>query len=699
MVKIRHIGKYELLEEIGHGGFAIVYKARDTVLDREVALKTLYSHYAADPNFAARFRREAREAAKLHHSNVVTIYETGTETGQLYIAMEYLPGRTLRALLEEEGRLSLELVLPILAQLADALDYAHTRGVVHRDIKPANVLVVGFGRMIRAVLTDFGLVKALAASSALTSHGTLLGSPEYMAPEQADPERSLDVGPEADLYALGVIAYQMLTGRVPFPGNTPATLNAHENKPVPPPCELCPDLPKPVAAALLKMLAKAPEDRFPSAVAFVDCLRAEMEMRQHIAKIAPLRAKLGEAAVRGDWATVLELGSRITMLEPEDPAVTMLVQRARERLSKPEFKKVGVAEDDKKRTAQPALVKKSERRWLSKLKALVSPLGWFLVAGTVVGLLGTGLGWWSPMPMFDPIRNPLLALSPSPSSSPFPTFTATHVPTHAPSSTPLPTFTPTPTSVPFVPAAFGTWRRFEDTMVMVRVPAGEFQMGSRDGDSDELPVHTVVLDEFWMDQTEVTNAQYARCVAAGACEPSDYADDANFNGDTYPVVGVSWNDAAAYCAWVGARLPTESEWEYAACGSGGTIYPWGDVFDCSLCNAYDIEHACDGYAMTAPVGSFPEGTSWCGALDLSGNVWEWVADWYKGTYSYGWQKNPTGPTAGDFKVLRGGSWWGFSEWDLRGTLRGVNEPTGRNHNVGFRCVLSQPYYRPWATIF
>jgi len=264
MAKPKHIGKYEILEEIGRGGFAVVYKARDTELDRIVALKVLHPYWSADPGFVARFRLEARAVAGLRHPNIVTVYDAGEAEGQLYIAVEYLPGRTLRELLEAEGALTLERALPILEQMAEALDYAHAQGVVHRDVKPGNAIVEETEYGVRATLMDFGLVKAMEGSSVLTSQGTLLGSPEYMAPEQADLERAAEIGPATDRYALGIVAYQMLTGRVPFPGNTAATLYAHEHKPVPPPLSLRPYLPEPVATALLKMLAKAPAERYRS---------------------------------------------------------------------------------------------------------------------------------------------------------------------------------------------------------------------------------------------------------------------------------------------------------------------------------------------------------------------------------------------------------------------------------------------------
>jgi len=241
------------------------------------------------------------------------------------------------------------------------------------------------------------------------------------------------------------------------------------------------------------------------------------------------------------------------------------------------------------------------------------------------------------------------------------------------------------------PALGTTWTRPADSMVMVYVPAGEFEMGSMEGESDEQPVHTVALDGFWIDRTEVTNGQYAQCEAAGACDPppntgsttrdSYYGNSAY---DNYPVIYVSWHDAEDYCAWAGARLPTEAQWEYAARGPESRVFPWGDEFDCTLTNSWG--EGCDGYTRTAPVGSFPAGASWCGALDMIGNVWEWVADWYDGDYyERSPTQNPLGPEEGNLKVLRGGSWGDDPEY-VRGAYRRRFRPDYRLNSDGFRCA-------------
>ena len=237
-----------------------------------------------------------------------------------------------------------------------------------------------------------------------------------------------------------------------------------------------------------------------------------------------------------------------------------------------------------------------------------------------------------------------------------------------------------------------TWTRPADGMVMVYVPAGEFEMGSIGGDDDEQPVHTVALDGFWIDRTEVTKAQYEQCVAAGACTPC-YGDSAY---DDYPAIYVTWYQAETYCGWAGGRLPTEAEWEYAARGPEARVFPWGDEFDGTRLNFCDAncerdwadETVDDGYAETAPVGSYPAGASWCGAQDMAGNVWEWVADSYASDY-YGRSpsQNPTGPSSWEYRGLRGGS-WGFDPYYVRGANRDCFVPSNTYGHIGLRCAMS-----------
>ncbi|MCJ7717453.1 MAG: formylglycine-generating enzyme family protein [Anaerolineales bacterium] len=269
-----------------------------------------------------------------------------------------------------------------------------------------------------------------------------------------------------------------------------------------------------------------------------------------------------------------------------------------------------------------------------------------------------------------------------------------------------------------------TRQRQADGMVMVFVPKGEFSMGiDVDGMhfalqlcktarlemgpaclgtsyGDEMPVHPVKLDAFWIDQTEVTNQGYLGCVEDQVCSlPSDLGSFTRekYFGDSfyadYPVVWITRDQAVEYCSWAGGRLPTEAEWEYAARGPESRTFPWGEEFESSRANYCDASCAAgvfdpsydDGFPETAPVGSFPTGMSWCGALDMAGNVREWVADWFY-YYSADPQTNPVGPVDGDKHTAKGGCWLDSPE-NLRASNRGQNTRDYTRHKVGFRCVM------------
>lgn len=237
-----------------------------------------------------------------------------------------------------------------------------------------------------------------------------------------------------------------------------------------------------------------------------------------------------------------------------------------------------------------------------------------------------------------------------------------------------------------------------DDMMQVYVPAGKFLMGSdksKDSlaDSMEQPMHTVYLTTFWIDQTEVTNAMYAKCVSAGACQaPHDSKSNTrkSYYGDNmyadYPVIYVEWNQADAYCKWAGGRLPTEAEWEKAARSTDGRIYPWGN-------QAPTANLATNGTNDTTAVGSHPAGASPYGALDMAGNVWEWVNDWVSINYdsSQTTWSNPQGRSIGDHKVICGGSWDYYRHGDIRVAFRGNTDPRVSVYDIGFRCVGTISY--------
>jgi formylglycine-generating enzyme required for sulfatase activity len=279
------------------------------------------------------------------------------------------------------------------------------------------------------------------------------------------------------------------------------------------------------------------------------------------------------------------------------------------------------------------------------------------------------------------------------------TFSVTASPLPTETITPEPTSTLAPTLDIFLTMAsdknvIAFQVSDKDGMALLVVPPGNFQMGSTDSDTnaqpDEKPQHTVQLDAFLIDQTDVTNKMYALCVSAGACtspsstssatRPSYYG---NSEFDNYPVINVNWNMADTYCKWAGRELPTEAQWEKAARGTDGYTYPWGNnTPDITLLNYNGID------GDTTEVGSYPKGASPYGALDMAGNVWQWMNDWYSDTYYQSSpSSNPLGPVSGQDRVLRGGSWGNFYA-SVRSADRLRSEPTYTNYSVGFRCAMS-----------
>jgi serine/threonine-protein kinase len=258
-------GRYELDGVIGRGGMAEVYRARDLRLDRVVAIKTLRSDLARDPTFQARFRREAQSAASLNHPSVIAVYDTGEDMMDHapvpYIVMEYVEGRTLRDVLQEEHRLSPERALQMTDGILRALDYSHRGGIVHRDIKPANVMLTSSGEV---KVMDFGIARALADSAAtMTATAQVIGTAQYLSPEQARGER---VDARSDIYSTGCVLYELLTGRPPFQGDSPVAIAyQHVREEAPQPSQLDPSIPQYANAIVMKALAKDPNYRYQSA--------------------------------------------------------------------------------------------------------------------------------------------------------------------------------------------------------------------------------------------------------------------------------------------------------------------------------------------------------------------------------------------------------------------------------------------------
>jgi serine/threonine protein kinase len=264
--------QYHIDSEIGRGGMSVVYRARDQRLNRPVAIKVLPPELAHDPAIRTRFTREAQTAAQLSHAHIVPIFDVGEREGLAFIVMAIVNGGNLAMLLTREPRQPIDEVRRFLAEIADALAYAHLRGVIHRDVKPDNILLDETSG--RAMVTDFGIARAIEASTRLTVTGIAVGTPAYMSPEQAIGDREIDG--RSDVYSLGVLGYQMLTGRLPFnAGNSMALLLKHVSEAPPAILELRPDAPRSLREAIERALAKSREDRWPSASAMREALLSD----------------------------------------------------------------------------------------------------------------------------------------------------------------------------------------------------------------------------------------------------------------------------------------------------------------------------------------------------------------------------------------------------------------------------------------
>jgi serine/threonine-protein kinase len=624
----QNFGRYQILEILGSGGMATVYKAYDTRLEREVAIKVIRREaFPSDEMemLLKRFEREAKSLGRLSHPNIVGVIDYGDYEGLPYLVMVYLSGGTLKDRLGKPlpWRDAIQMIIPI----AHALEYVHSQNIINRDVKPSNILMTETGQ---PMLTDFGLVKLFGQqekdTTSLTSSGTGLGTPDYMAPEQWTGEPTA----QSDLYSLGVVLYEMITGHRPYTADTPAgVLLKQATESLPLPKQYVPDLPKDVESVLLRALAKEPKDRYTDMHIFIEELQSLLAGREVIAS-------------------------------------TFKTSRLREQMT-------GTVKRASNVESQSATQKK------------IFPTLLFAAVGVFVLLFVCGGGYWlmtANPGLFSavPTSTQLQAL-PSPTEIPA---TETLQPTIAPTIAEvvsLPTETPVPNEI-----------RDIKNVPMRLVPAGEFIMGSDDtGDVGSRPAQDVYLDAFYIDKFEVTNEMYDACVYAVECRRPQQGGSATrttyFANPVYakfPVLYVDWKMANAYCEWRGARLPTEAEWEKAARGTDARLYPWGNEEpDCNLANHVGC------VADTTPVDQHEPGISPYGVYGMSGNVWEWTSSLFKG-YPYKADDGREDPDVLGERIARGGSWhvFGGNSGNVRVDTRLKLDPGYFGGYVGFRCVVS-----------
>lgn len=665
----KSLGRYEILEELGEGGMAVVYRANDSRLDRDVAIKVIRKGaFPADhiDRILKRFEREAKALARLSHPNIMKVHDYGEHEGSPYLVMEYLPGGTLKKKMGKpmQWEQAIQLILPI----AEALDYAHSQNMIHRDVKPSNILLTQRGQ---PMLTDFGIAKILEVEEGqtLTGTGMGVGTPEYMSPEQWKGKSS----PRSDIYSLGVVLYELLAGRKPYLADTPADLLLKQaTEPLPRLSMFAKGLPPNVEKILFKALERKPEDRYASMAQFA----AALEALQRRAPVSIPKRQMEDTQATFD------------QFELRKPRAAKTQNRT-QTLTLPGFKQGG-------RFQTPVLL------------ALGLGAAGLLCIGIIIA---TAYGWF---PNLFPTLPSASTSTLPPASTPTLPFTDPPLPTsgYDPTLTPLPTqATVPPTLVSDTPVSTPLPTEITDSkgITMRIVSAGKFTMGSdreeafvecqkyrsgctRGFFTDEEPPHEVYLDAFYMDIYEVTNAAYKICVTAGTCDPpksigsyarSNYYGNSKF--DNYPVIYVDWNKANAYCEWRGASLPTEAQWEKAARGDDGRTFPWGEGISCNQAN-YGGNSCVDD---TTEVGSYESGKSPYGMYDMAGNVWEWVADWYDASYyTSSPYSNPLGPSSGEYRMLRGGS-FDITVLGVRSANRGWHALSDSvSRAIGFRCARS-----------
>ncbi len=629
----QQIDRYRIIERLGMGGMAVVYKAYDTRLERDVALKLIRTEAIPPEQYERlmkRFEREAKAQARFKHPHIVAVHDYGEVDNSPYLVMDFISGGTLKDRLHGpvDWRQAVRWLIPV----AEALAYAHQRGIVHRDVKPANILFDAEGQPI---LTDFGIAKVLETDEAtLTGTGLGVGTPEYMAPEQWQGKTS----PATDQYALGVVLYELITGKKPYQADTPAAVAILQaTEPLQAPSKLVGGIPEAVEKALYKALAREPHDRYENMEEFALALRgllAEADTAEpnlsHKERRKPEPAPASQASDASESVTQDALDA--TPVEELGPAI--------------------------------------QGKWGLPKWALWADIG---IIGLVIISLAMGIGG-NLVNLGKGVEGPLAMLATE-------TATATVAPTETKTAVPTKTATIAPTPEPTLGIG-STMINARDGAEMVYVPAGEFLMGSEDADavSDEAPEHTVYLDAYWIYKNEVTNAQYRQCIEDGVCS----GNLSSYPETDYPAVYMDWYEANEYCTWAGGRLPTEAEWEKAARGTDGRTYPWGEESPTCI-----LAQFCDCSGETVPVGSFLGGASPYGALDMAGNVWEWVADWYDAEYYQNSpSQNPTGPASGTGRVIRGGSWH-ISGRYLRVSYRDwLNPDYSSGNRGGFRCLFS-----------
>jgi len=706
--------RYLLERRLGQGGMGVVFQARHIFLKTSHAIKVILPDLVGnDPMLTTRFRQEALAAAAIRHPNIIAVTDFGVVRGTMpFLVMEFVKGRSLQEILASEGAMPPQRAWEFISAIAAGVGAAHRQNIVHRDLKPLNIMIQDDVPVAEGLkILDFGLAKIksgeLLGSFVQAQTSGLMGSPFYMAPEQWSDE---EPDARADIYSIGVILYQMLSGEVPFKGSSiPSIMKKHLTLSPPTFQSMGVSVPPAIEAVVRHALEKEVEARIDSIPNFLRELHAALNSSPVVA--AALRKTIAMDPNRTIASTTQPEIKKTSGLSATQPPISQetnfgtsldslagtvsdaqLDKKIEGEAQRKEEDRDRREKEQQEKLERMSLQAKELEDRLDRLSGSMPPAmdpevtrvqgtatnrQW--VADSVPGSVGPGKQM---IVDFSPKRKgppPLLYIG----AAVFVLFLAgagiTAYMMMRPGPRPAdPTPTPTPVAPPKVKAE------------LLPIDGGTFLMGRKKGPLQETPDHAVTVQSFLMDRTEVTNTEYAEFVRETHYPaPAHWIDNRPaFGQELWPVVNVSWNDANAFAGWrskrdgVAYRLPTEEEWEYAARnGEQSDLYPWGPDWKDKVAVVKD--------ATPQSVGSRPEGKNRWGVFDLIGNVWEWTSSRVS-VYPGNPTKIPS--SAKDWVSIRGGCYVSDptkADTPVTACLREFVPPSTKTTLLGFRLVRNQ----------
>lgn len=619
------LGKYEIVRLIGKGGMGLVYQARHVELDTQVAIKILNANFVEDNEAIERFKREARTVAKLEHPNIVKVFDYGVEDAVCYLVMEYLVGESLRTRLKTSGKMPFSDVVDFIRDIANVLDFVHTKGIIHRDLKPDNIFFHKDEKHETLKLLDFGIAKLsniTRSGESLTLTGSIFGTPQYMSPEQCEG-KVLDA--RSDIYALGIILYEMFSGRRPFEAdNALSFMYAQVHTKPFELSELVPELPLFVSQTVMQMLVKDKENRIKSASELAERF-SNSDLLEDYSQPQTLKIDVTTSKVDTNEKTLLQLKSETIK--------------------------------NKAISRKATFNNKIRDNYLYLFVAfLVLPI----LAITIAKFPFTNA---NNLAVNKVVETPKI-------------------------TTPEKNINDKILQLPealqnkFVFIEAGEFTIGRDLTECIKVPNCEISL-------DEVPAHKVALKSYYLGKHEVTNKEYYEFVSKAKYPAPKHWQGGKYaaNEEDYPVTYISWKDAKEYCFWlteqdgVKYRLPTEAEWEHAARGDDNRLFPWGNTWDETLAHG-DRKVVNSPVAVNAFINT--KDCSPYKVFAMAGNVREWTSSNFE---LYPNSEYKTKKEDFKCKVIRGGS-FDVEPNGLRTSFRVWLAPNTVVKDIGFRLAIT-----------